>query len=491
MVRLHRTTTFKLALLYLALFVASVMVILWMAYRSTAGFLEQEIGETIAIEVTALKEHYRINGLRGLVDVVRARSAEPHSSAIYLLVGPQGQFVAGNLNAWPRTAPQEDGFLHFMIAEPGPNTVQAATAQALAFAVPGELRLLVGRDTSEIDQLRIRMTQSLGWILAVTAGLGLLGGALMSRGALRRIEAINRTTRRIMAGDLSGRVPGVSGGDEIDRLAGNLNAMLDQIERLMTSVRQVTDSIAHDLRTPLTRLRSRIELVLLRDSDDAEIYRAALQETLAEADRLLATFTALLSIAEAESGARRTDFKPVELTEVVRLVADLYEPVAEEKGLAFSSAVQGRPLVQGNAQLLSQAIANLLDNAIKYTPPDGRVTLAVEGRGAGQGARITVADSGPGIAAADRDKVLERFVRLDAARATPGNGLGLSLVDAVARLHGARLVLEDNRPGLRVSLVLPPQAAMTRLEGVTAAAQPAATAPTAVPDAGSPATPGR
>lgn len=469
MVRLHRTTTFKLALLYLSLFVASVTVVLWVAYRSTAGFLEQEIAETIAIEVAGLTEQYRLNGLRGLAEVVRGRSAEKHTNSIYLLLGPDGRFIAGNIGSWPRIPPRDDGFIHFMIAEPGTPQDQPATAQAVAFVLPGEFRLLVGRDTSEIDQLRTRMAQSLGWIIAVTALLGLFGGGLMSRGALRRIEAINRTTWRIMAGDLSGRVPGVGSGDEIDRLAGNLNAMLDRIERLMTSVRQVTDSIAHDLRTPLTRLRSRIELVLINDSDDPEIYRAALQETLAEADRLLATFTALLSIAEAESGARRTDFKPVELADVVRLVADLYEPVADEKGLLFSSALHGRPLVVGNAQLLSQAVANLLDNAIKYTPPGGSVALTVEGRATGQAAVITVADSGPGIPADQRDKVLQRFVRLDTARATPGNGLGLSLVDAVARLHGARLVLDDNHPGLKVSLVMPPQTAVKRLEGVATA----------------------
>lgn len=464
-VRLHRTTTFKLSLLYLGLFLASVSVILWAAYRSTAGFLEQETRETIAIEVTGLKEQYQVNGLPGLVEVVRARSAVAHTNSIYLVLGPGGQPLAGNLSGWPAVIPDEEGYYHFAVSEFGGPQKQPATAQAVAYTLPGRFRLLVGRDTSEIDQLRGRMAASLGWILVITTALGLVGGGLMSRGALRRIEAMNRTTRRIMAGDLSGRVPGPGSGDEIDQLAGNLNAMLDRIERLMTSVRQVTDSIAHDLRTPLTRLRSRIELVLLRDTDDPDVYRTALQETLAEADRLLATFTALLSIAEAEAGTRRADFRPVELADAARLVADLYEPLAEESGLVFTASIRGRPLVLGNDQLLSQAIANLLDNAIKYTPAGGRVALTVEGKATGQAARIIVEDSGPGIPADMRDKVLQRFVRLDQARATPGNGLGLSLVDAVARLHGARLLLEDAGPGLRVSLVLPPQAAVRRQEG--------------------------
>lgn len=467
-VRLHLTTTFKLSLLYLGLFVASVSVVLWAAYRSTAGFLEQEIGETITLEVEALKDQYLRAGLPGLVEVVRARSSIPHNNSIYLLLAPNGQILAGNLSGWPDGTWHEDGTVHFKVAEYGGTEDHPATAQAVGFTLPGQFRLLVGRDMSEIDQLRDRMAASLGWILTITAGLGLIGGGLTSRSALRRIEAINRTTRRIMAGDLSGRVAGVGNGDEIDRLAGNLNAMLDQIERLMNGVRQVTDSIAHDLRTPLSRLRTRIELVLLKETDDPEVYRAALQESLVEADRLLDTFKALLSIAEAESGTRRNDFKPVELADTAHLVADLYEPLAEESGLAFTAEVRGRPLVQGNDQLLSQAIANLLDNAIKYTPAGGRVSLVVDGKTASQGAAITVTDSGPGIPPDMREKVLGRFVRLDQSRNTPGNGLGLSLVAAVARLHDARLVLDDANPGLKISLILPPQAAVKRIESVAA-----------------------
>lgn len=469
MVRLHTTTTFRIALLHLALFVASVGVILWAAYRSTAGFMEEEVSETIATDVAGLREHYRLTGILGLADVVRARSAVPRTKSLYLLLNPGDDVVAGNLVGWPADSPGEDGLIHFKITEVGNTTDKPATAQAAVFPLAGGFRLLVGRDTSDIDRLRNRMAASLGWILAITTVLGLIGGAFISRSALRRIEAINRTTRRIIAGDLSGRVAPTGSNDEIDRLAGNLNDMLDTIERLMTSVRQVTDAIAHDLRTPLTRLRSRLELVLIRDTDDAEVYRTALQETLAEADRLLATFKALLSIAEAEGGARRADFKPVDLADMARLVADLYEPLAEETGHVFSAEIHGRPLVQGNDQLLSQAVANLIDNAIKYTPPGGTITLTVDGKTSGQGARVTVADTGPGIPAEDRDKVLQRFVRLDSARATPGNGLGLSLVQAVAHLHNADLALESNAPhGLRVSLVLPIRSAVSRLDAAIA-----------------------
>lgn len=453
--RLLRTTPFRLALLYLGLFVISVGVILAVVYRSTAGFLEEEIGATIALEVSGLQDQYRNAGLRGLVDSVRERSAVGHTNSIYLLTTPGGVILAGNLSGWPDATPGPGGWTHFKISDYGGVNNRPSTAMAVSFILPGQFRLLVGRDMSELDQLRGRMAVSLRWVFLVTVVLGLGGGLLLARGAMRRIEAINRTTHRIMAGDLSGRVPRGGGGDEIDRLAGNLNAMLDQIERLMTGMRQVTESVAHDLRTPLSRLRARVELALIRETDDPEVYRAVLQDTILEADRLLATFTALLSIAEAESGANRKALEPVRLAEVVRLAADLYEPVAEEKGLTLTIDIRAEPTVRGNEQLLAQAVSNLLDNAIKYTPEGGRIALSLEGGGPGQAARITVADNGPGIPPDMREKVLERFVRLDTARASPGNGLGLSLVDAVARLHGASLRLEDNEPGLRVGILFP------------------------------------
>ncbi len=456
--RLLRTTPFRLALLYLGLFVISVGVILAVVYRSTAGFLEEEIGATIALEVSALQDQYRNAGLRGLVDSVRERSGVAHTNSIYLLTTPGGDILAGNLSGWPDATPGPGGWTHFKISDYGGVNNRPSTAMAVSFILPGQFRLLVGRDMSELDQLRGRMIVSLRWVFLVTVVLGLGGGLLLARGVMHRIEAINRTTHRIMAGDLTGRVPRDGGGDEIDRLAGNLNAMLDQIERLMTGMRQVTESVAHDLRTPLSRLRTRVELALIHESDDPEVYRAVLQDTILEADRLLATFTALLSIAEAESGANRKALEPVRLAEVVRLAADLYEPVAEEKGLTLTTDIRAEPTVRGNEQLLAQAVSNLLDNAIKYTPEGGRIALLLEGEGPGQAARVTVADNGPGIPPDMREKVLERFVRLDAARASPGNGLGLSLVDAVARLHDASLRLEDNAPGLRISIVFPQDA---------------------------------
>lgn len=452
--RLWHTMAFRLSVLYAALFVVFTGLLLLFVYRSTAGFIQNEMADTVAIEVAGLEDQYARHGLPGLLEVVRQRSSLQYTNSIYLVRAPNGVVLAGNLSAWPDAPPDENGWAHFQVASSAGPGSRPSTASAMMFTLPGSFQLLVGRDTSEIDTLRRRIWQSLGWVVTGAVVLGLIGGGLISHGAMRQIDAINRTTRRIMGGDLTGRVKRSGSGDEIDTLAANLNTMLDQIERLMTGIRQVTDSIAHDLRTPLTRLRSRIELVLIREDADPEVYRTALQETIVEADRLLDTFKALLSIAEAESGSRGRNFQPVNLAEVARMAADLYEPVADDKGLELHADIRGEPVLSGNPQLLSQALANLLDNAIKYTPA-GSVTLTVEPAAPGRGPRVTVADTGPGIPLEMREKVLERFVRLDDARASPGNGLGLSLVDAVARLHGAVLELGGNDSGLRISLQFP------------------------------------
>jgi signal transduction histidine kinase len=286
--------------------------------------------------------------------------------------------------------------------------------------------------------------------------LGVLGGLFMTRNMLRRVDAVNRTSERIIHGDMSQRVPLTGSGDEFDQLATNLNAMLDQIERLMAGMRQVTDNIAHDLRTPLARLRARLEVTLL-EKPDAQRYGEALRQTIAEADTLLGTFNALLSIAEAEAGSRREALAVVRLDEVARSVSELYEPVADENGLTLVALIDEGLLVRGDRHLLSQAIANLLDNALKYTPA-GSVSLTV--RAEGGVARVEVADTGPGVPPGQREAVFDRFVRLEGSRSTPGNGLGLSLVRAVARMHSGSVRMEENQPGaaspgLRVILTLP------------------------------------
>jgi signal transduction histidine kinase len=311
--------------------------------------------------------------------------------------------------------------------------------------------LLVGRDISDAAAFRSRVRTTLLWAGLIALGIGVIGGTVMSRNLLRRVEQVNRTSERVMAGNLSDRVPLHGTRDEFDQLAANLNRMLDQIERLMTAMREVTDDVAHDLRTPLSRLRTRLERALADPSggaSQAEAIRAAIDE----ADRLLATFNALLRIAELESGARLDQTAPVDLSEVARSAAELYEPVAEEKGFAVSVVAEPGVRISGDWHLLSQALANLLDNALKYAG-GGQIELRVFHEN-GQ-AILEVVDQGPGIPEADRQSVLDRFVRLEPSRTTPGNGLGLSLVRAIARRHDGSVTLEDNRPGLRVRLQFP------------------------------------
>ena len=453
--RFLRTTTFRVALLYLGLFLASVLVILGMIYWFTAGFIERQTNETIAAEIAGLHEQYRARGLPGLVQVINARSTESRTGSLYLLTTPLLEPLAGNLSGWPKAEPDAEDWINFRISDVPPGMDgRSHDARAAVFTLPGGYRLLVGRDTRERQQFQERVLAALAWAFVMTFGLGIVGGILISRNVMHRIDAINRTTRRIMGGALNERMTVAGNGDELDQLAANLNAMLDQIEQLMKGMRQVTDSIAHDLRTPLTRLRSRLEFTLL-EAADLETTRVAIQEAIVEADRLLGVFGALLSIAEAEAGTQQRNFGPVRLADLARQMADLYEPAAEEAGQQFETDIRAEPVVLGNPQLLAQAIANLLDNALKYTPAGGRIRLAVDAGGDGCGPRIEVADTGPGIPEDQRDKVLARFVRLEWSRSTPGNGLGLSLVDAVSRLHGARLVMADNHPGLRIGLVFP------------------------------------
>jgi len=288
------------------------------------------------------------------------------------------------------------------------------------------------------------------WSGLVALGMGLLGGAAMGRNLLRRVELVNRTSERVMAGNLSDRIPLDGTSDEFDLLAANLNRMLDQIERLMTVMREVTDDVAHDLKTPLSRLRARLELALLGPVD-AGAQREAIRAAIDEADRLLATFNALLRIAEAEVGAGRDLAEPLDLAEVAHSVVEFYEPVAEEKGFSIILTTEPQVKIRGDRHLLSQALANLLDNALKYAC-GGEIQVRVF---RSEKAVIEVADHGPGIPAADREVVFDRFVRLEPSRSTPGNGLGLSLVRAVAHRHHGTVTLADNHPGLIVRLEFP------------------------------------
>ena len=372
---------------------------------------------------------------------------------MYLVADPRFRPVAGNLSRWPDEARDGPGWIDFRVETEGETEARPQVARARVFFLSDGFHLLVGRDTTERGEFRKRMIEALLGALALSVLLGAAGGLLMGRHVLRRIDAINRTSRGILGGDLKRRVPVGGSGDEFDQLAYNLNAMLDRIADLMSAMREVANAVAHDLRSPISRLRARLEVTLLGKASPEE-YRDALQETTAETDTILETFNALLAISIAESRALRDDFAAIDLAVLATDAAELYQPVAEEKGQRMVVEAGAGLVTLGNHRLLSQAVANLLDNAVKYTPAGG--TVSIMARWGEAGPEIVVADNGPGIPPDFRQKALRRFTRLEASRQAPGSGLGLSLVAAVAELHDAALDLEDNDPGLRVVLHFTP-----------------------------------
>lgn len=456
-VRVLGSSSFRLAVLYMLLLAVSVAILLGFIYWSTAGYMDRQLDATIAAETQGLAEQYRRGGLRGLTSLIQERVArDPTGAGVYLLVDKNLKPLVGNLDRWPGGFPDADGWVHFRLRERGPDRSEEHAARAQVFRLKGDLRLMVGRDIRDLEAIRGLILDALTWGLALTAGLALLGGWLMTSRVVRRIEAINQTSRDIMEGDLSRRIPLGGSGDDFDQLADGLNRMLARIESLMTGVRQVSDNIAHDLRTPLTRLRTKLELLrteLNSALGDTHPTSAAVEEIIADADVMLGTFNALLRIARIEYGSQRAGFAEVDLVPLAEDVAELYEPVAAEKEQTLQVDVPGSALVFGDRDLLFQALGNLVDNAVKYTPEGGQVTMRI--RSLPDTIAMEVADSGPGVPEELRDEVFRRFFRADHSRSTPGSGLGLSLVQAVIQLHGATIELGDNGPGLRVTVRLP------------------------------------
>lgn len=463
-INLLKTSTFRLAVLYLGLFAASAIMLLAYVYWNTAGFLVRQTDEAVQAEITGLAEQYSQGGLPLLVHTVIQRSRDPGQS-LYLVLDPANRVLAGNLDVRPTTTPGADGWMDFIYSRKGLEGVELKAARARAFFLPEGFYLLVGRDVQERREIESLITNALIWAIAMTLMMGLVGGLFMSRNMLARVDEINKSSQDIMGGDLSRRLPIAGTGDELDQLGRNLNAMLDQIEALMIGMRQVTDNVAHDLRSPLNRMRNRLEVTLLQNMTPDE-YRHVLERTILEADHLLTTFNALLMIARAEAGSLRESMTNVDASAIARDAAELYEPVAEESGFAIRVDVKDGLLVRGNRELLSQVLTNLLDNAIKHgkwlddaEPSDAKgemptIDVAVDLNAQGR-VEMSVADHGPGIPEHQYGRVLERFVRLESSRNTPGSGLGLSLASAVARLHGGRIDFADNEPGLKVKLSLP------------------------------------
>jgi signal transduction histidine kinase len=454
------TTTFRLVSIYIAAVAVAGALTVGALYWLTNDMLTRQLVETITVEAEGFVTIAKAGGPGAVSTAVAERGAK--SGRIYLLFDANGAKLAGNLDRWPSEFPSSAGGGTF----PYRGLQDAAAAgdrlgAGIAVALPAGMRLLVARD---LEQQR-RLADHIKWLFlggfGLLAAAGIAAGLIASRLVLRRVEAITRTAETIMTGDFTGRVPLTGAGDELDHLATNLNVMLDRIEQLMAGLREVSDNIAHDLKTPLNRLRHRAEAALRDPADAAR--REGLERVIEEADELIKTFNALLLIARLEAGTLEESTERFDLGSLVRDVAELYAPVAEVAGLTLACAAEDGFEVGANRQLIGQAVANLIDNAVKYGRPTAGarphaadIEVRVEGRP--DGVAVIVADHGHGIAAADRARVLKRFVRLEASRTKPGTGLGLSLVAAVARLVGGHLTLEDNAPGLRVALVLPRRA---------------------------------
>jgi signal transduction histidine kinase len=458
--KLFRTTTFKLTLVYLTVFALFAAFLLGYFAFNTRRLITEQITDTVNAEITGLSEQYRLGGIRRLVVVVDNRARRPGSS-LYLVTTFTGEALAGNVTALAPGILDKPGWTETVYHRIEEAESDHPDHQALVqvFQLPGGFRLLVGRDLDERERIYHIVLSAGRWSVAIVVVLGLIGGLFVTRRVLRRVDAMTETTRTIMRGDLGERLPVAGTGDELDRLAENLNAMLERIEALMHGLKEVSDNIAHDLKTPLTRLRNSSEEALRTAKSEPE-YRAALESTIEESEGLIRTFNALLMIARAESGQARENMTEFDAAEIARDVGELYEPLAEEKGITLKVEAETPAKVTGNRELVSQALANLVDNAIKYAvQPDGvnGASPEVVVRALSEGDRImlTVADSGPGIAPEDRPRALERFVRLEQSRSQPGSGLGLSLASAVARLHGGELSLEDNVPGLKSVIALP------------------------------------
>ena len=449
MYKLLRSTSVRLALGYALLFIVSSALLLGVLWWRTADHLDKATEAVIVADTRAIGDRLRDFGLAGAIQAIgeRLRRA-PDERAIYLMTDPNRNPVTGNLSAWPLGVGAQLGWYQVgLVREDRRNATRV-----LHVLLPGNYHLLVGRDVEDREALRALIFNALAWASAIAVLLAISGGLLVRRSVLRRIEQINRTTTGIVRGDLSRRVPTLGSGDEFDHLAVTINGMLVQIQQLIEGLQSTSHAIAHDLRTPLAELRGRLES-LLRRAREPDSVIAEVQEAVADVDRVIEIFNALLRLAQIDSGSRGSGFRRIDLRTLAAEAAELYRPAVEERAATLALAMPEEALtVDGDPVLIAQAVGNLLDNAAKAAPAGSAVTLSLARIGAH--IEITVADRGPGIPDAEKPRVTERFFRGDASRNTPGTGLGLSLVAAVMRLHGGTLAFEDNYPGLRARLVL-------------------------------------
>jgi signal transduction histidine kinase len=441
------TSPFRIAIVYSIVFAIGAAALIYAVDFAVSRVVDGSTDNLIEAEVQGLREQMLVLSRSDFIELVEQRSQDQDvRGAVYLMVDPQLRPVAGNVPAWPKIDTKEKWFL-FKVAVPFGDETREHEMRARYFALPGGYQMLVGHDVQERQDVKSLMMRGLIAAVLLTLLLGLGGGFWMGRRILAQAGAISAVATQIMRGDLSQRLPVRDADDEINTLAREINTMLDKIEQLTLGMRTVLDSAAHDLRTPLNRLQASAEGAM-STLTPGSAERRVLERVTTEVDRMRSTLDALLRIALAETGTVARE--QVDLTELVGSVVELYAPVSEERGIVLESSVAPGAHVQGNRQLLAQALANLLDNAIKFTPDGGHIRVVLDGSGSAP--QVIVEDNGPGIPADKREIVLGRRVRLDEARNFPGSGLGLSLVAAVTKLHGAHLVLDDAGPGLKVSL---------------------------------------
>jgi signal transduction histidine kinase len=441
--RLLGSLSFRLALVYAGLFTASVCLLGGVFYWAAIANPLREVRDQLAVEGEGFAETYRRRGAEALVPQLERRAGDPSSRLAYhALLRPDGSALASNLPSWPHAFTTSWLRIEADIAREGDEDEYEALALDLRF--DDGARLIIGRDIEDLDELQEGVRDTLVWLLPALLLLTLIGGALMSRAIGRRIEAVAGTARRVIAGDLSERIPSGRARDDFARLVETLNLMLDRIEASLEAVRRVSDSVAHELRTPLMRLKSSLVELEADPGSDPEGLRRAIEE----ADRLHAIFDALLRISRIEASRHAAEFQRVDLSELLVDAVDYYQPAAEVRGQSLTAAIAPGLATQGDRDLLFQAASNLLDNAVKYTPDGGRI--AVSAQGDGEGILVIVADSGPGIAEEDRGKVTERFFRAPNVDGMPGLGLGLSVAQAIVAHHRSSLSFAPNHPGLRV-----------------------------------------
>jgi len=446
-------TAIRLSIAFTVIFgIMSVLIVLYMT-GSTVGILRRQIQTSINTEIADLVQIYETGGLNQFFRTIERAAAAPGAN-LYVVADPAGQIIAANIGDIESGVIDRDGwtrhpFKYSRLRDRGQVTYNAV---ARVFPLPNGMRLLIGRDLGEPERYRAVVGRSLIVSLLAMLLFGLSTWLFVGRRALKRLDMVGRSAERILSGDRHERLPVTGAGDEFDRISERLNAMLDRIERLDEGLRQVSDNIAHDLKTPLTRLRNKADAALTKPQTSSQ----AIYEIIADTDRIIKTFDALLMISRVESGSAAAELSPLDLSALVADFSELYEPVAEEAGFSTEIAVQPDIRIRGNRELLSQALSNLAENALKYGfEESGARELSISVSAENHNAHIVVADRGPGIAPADRERATERFARLEKSRTLPGNGLGLSLARAVTELHGGSLVLEDNLPGLRSKLVLP------------------------------------